>query len=467
MTRLQPRGSCPSEEGPGERVLLHSLLTHSLTCSTRCLSFHFPPSTSSLCHCFTGSMAATHSNSPPPPRPLYGWMVLVLLSWLAVQAFLSWNATLGVPPLPARGVPESDPGQTLTSVAVTGVTGVTAARVSISDDSRSHRLLPKQNTHTLISGADVSLLHPHSAPTVPVPTLPKRAAVFVPYTGKALPPWFGTFLFYAQFGSSVVDWYIFVTNEALSDLTTPSNVHVIYMSLSELSSRLLGIDPEYSISNAEDKQRWVQKFAACVQQYPYLIVEFKPCLGFVFQDFLTAGTYSHWGYADVDVLFGRSSNFLTPLVLNTFDIYTSSFGDTPRMYLRGQFAVFRVNEKTLNLWRKCTYFEKLTTRIADALRRRPEGGTRGWRFESAEGCISRAAFIGLTNLTTFIASSQISDAFRAPLRDKEAFFVGKTLMRCYEGPLSLFPSQERASVDIFGKMVHSVIQLLLISTFLC
>jgi hypothetical protein len=291
--------------------------------------------------------------------------------------------------------------------------------------------------------------------------------VFVPYTGKALPPWFGTFLFYTQFGSTVVDWYIFVTNEALSDLTTPSNVHVIYMSLSELSSRLLGIDPEYSISNAEDKQRWVQKFAACVQQYPYLIVEFKPCLGFVFQDFLTAGTYSHWGYADVDVLFGRSSNFLTPLVLNTFDIYTSSFGDTPRMYLRGQFAVFRVNEKTLNLWRKCTYFEKLTTRIADALRRRPEGGARGWRFESAEGCISRAAFIGLTNLTTFIASSQISDAFRAPLRDKEAFFVGKTLMRCYEGPLSLFPSQERASVDIFGKMVHSVIQLLLISTFLC
>jgi hypothetical protein len=260
-----------------------------------------------------------------------------------------------------------------------------------------------------------------------------RVAVIVPYTGKSLPVWFNTFLFYAQFGSALVDWFIFVTNENFSGMVTPPNIHVIYIPLSQFYDRMLSVDSRYITSSNASKLNWRNNFAKCVTKYPYLIVEFKPCLGFIFQDYLTG--YSHWGSADVDILLGRSQTFLTPQILRSFDVYTSSFGDVSRMYLRGQFAVFRKTHQLLHLWRKCSYFEHLTDRIAAALTKQADGTVRGWRFESAEGCISSAAFLGQTNISTFVASSQISDVFRAPMRDKEAFFLGNTLMRCYEEPV--------------------------------
>ena len=264
---------------------------------------------------------------------------------------------------------------------------------------------------------------------------PFRVAVLVPYTGQSLPVWFSAFVFYAQFSSTLVDWFIFVTNPNFNDMSTPPNVYIIYVPLPEFHDRMLSVDSRYLEADTKEKQYWINKFAKCVEKYPYLIVEFKPCLGYIFQDYLTG--YSHWGFADVDILLGRAPSFLTPQLLQTFDIYTSSFGDVSRMYLRGQLAVFRHTNQLLNLWRKCSYFNHLTARISAALERNRDGRESGWRFESAEACISKAAFIGMTNISTYVASSQISDAFRAPLRDKEAFFLGNTLMRCYEEPMAV------------------------------
>lgn len=277
------------------------------------------------------------------------------------------------------------------------------------------------NTHLRESG---------DHPTLP-PAPPERVAILVPYTGKSMPVWFGAFLVYAQFGSELVDWYIIVTSEDLSGMSTPPNVHVLHVSLSQLCRRLLAVDARFAASSAEEQLHWVAGLSSCVEHYPYLMVEFKPCLGFVFRDLLTG--YSHWGYADIDLLLGRTPGFLTPQILRSFDIYTSSFGDVSRMYLRGQFAVFRTSEPLLQLWRRCEYFGRLTERISAALQQQQDG-RHSWRFESAEGCISRAAFVH-NNLSALVVSSQLSDAFRAPVRDKEAFFLGTTLMRCYELPL--------------------------------
>jgi hypothetical protein len=206
------------------------------------------------------------------------------------------------------------------------------------------------------------------------------------------------------------------------------------MPVTEFYSRLLSVDPRFVSSGPEEKQHWVESFSQCVEAFPYLLVEFKPCLGSIFQDF--AEGYSHWGYADLDLLPGRAG-FLTPQLLAGYDVYTSSFGDVSRLYLRGQLAVFRNTEQLRVLWRECPYFEQLTDRVATALALKAGGGGRrgGWHFESAEGCISRAVFGRRSGLSVFVASSQLSDAFRAPLRDKEAFFLGNTLLRCYQKPV--------------------------------
>lgn len=264
---------------------------------------------------------------------------------------------------------------------------------------------------------------------------PTRVAIIIPYTGQSLPVWFNTFVLYAQFSSHLIDWFIFVTNEQFSNMSTPVNVNVIYLPLSEFYERMLSVDSQFVDADVQTKHYWRVNFDKCVEKYPYLVVEFKPCLGYIFQDYLT--DYSHWGYADVDILLGRSTGFLTKQLLRSFDVYTSSFGDVSRMYLRGQFAVFQKSYQLLHLWRKCSYFEHLTDRIALALKTGNDGRVHGWRFESAEGCISHAAFTGQTNISTYVASTQISDAFRAPLHNKEAFFLGNTLMRCYEKPIEV------------------------------
>ena len=252
----------------------------------------------------------------------------------------------------------------------------------------------------------------------------ERVIIIVPFIGNSLPVWFNTFLFYVQFGSELIDWYIFITDEDLALMKTPENVFLEFLSSDELYDRLLTVDSRYLIASDDDKQEWRSKLSNCIDQFPHIIVEFKPCLGYMFQDYIRG--YSHWGYADVDVLLGRTSSFLTSEILRTFDIYTSSFGDVPRLYLRGQFSVFHNVDKLIHLWKKCHYFAHFLDRVTRCQQERK------WIFQSAEGCISHIALVGQTNISTFIASSQVSDAFRAPVRDKEAFFLGNTLMRCYE-----------------------------------
>lgn len=135
-------------------------------------------------------------------------------------------------------------------------------------------------------------------------------------------------------------------------------------------------------------------------------------------------------------MIGRSSIFLTKNILNTYDIYTLSFGDSNRMYLRGQLTIFRNEHFINNLWRKCTYFTTILKRMEIFYQSdfKKNSKTKGWNFQSAEGCISKIA-TEQKNLTIYVASNQITDAFHAPLPEKESFFLGTSLIRCYISPI--------------------------------
>lgn len=113
---------------------------------------------------------------------------------------------------------------------------------------------------------------------------------------------------------------------------------------------------------------------------PYILVEYKPAFGHIFADYLKG--YSHWGYSDLDVVFGDLNRWITDDEWNDYDIVTYGFGDQDKLYLRGQFTFHRNDAAYINqLWRGCKYLSEMDVRYAhpDKL-----------KFESAEGCYSQA-----------------------------------------------------------------------------
>jgi hypothetical protein len=160
------------------------------------------------------------------------------------------------------------------------------------------------------------------------------------------------------------------------------------------------------------------------------------------QDYITE--YTHWGYSDIDILMGRPSPFITEEMLSTYDVYTISFGDNERYYMRGQLTIMKNSEKTNNLWKKCHDLAHIGERLRHFythvnISRRMDG----WRFESAEGCISHvvAHERGIKALST---TNLLSDAFKADHVEKESMLIGGTVLRCYESPLvehNIFPDE--------------------------
>jgi len=114
---------------------------------------------------------------------------------------------------------------------------------------------------------------------------------------------------------------------------------------------------------------------------PYLLVEFKPALGHIFDDFISG--YSHWGYSDLDIAFGDLPRWVTAEELEYYDIVTYGYGDQHRVYLRGQFTFHKNNLKIKNLWRKCDHLVKMDTRLQSII-----SGQEKFQFQSAEGCYS-------------------------------------------------------------------------------
>ncbi|CAM9638855.1 unnamed protein product, partial [Phaeothamnion confervicola] len=213
--------------------------------------------------------------------------------------------------------------------------------------------------------------------------------MLVPFVGPSLPAYFDTFAALAATNVGLVDWIIFCTPE-LAARSMPPNFITVPLSHAEMALMLSGIVddpmaegalPPSGVSNTRKAvARWMEKL---LSKEPYFMVEFKPALGWLFRDQLAH--YSHWGYGDLDILFGDlGAGWFEREELDSFDLFTYSFGDQNRAYLRGQLTVHRNEHHINNVWRKCPHLTSYDKRV--------EAWGKGERFswQSAEGCYSRA-----------------------------------------------------------------------------
>lgn len=254
---------------------------------------------------------------------------------------------------------------------------------------------------------------------------PHRIAIVIPFvtaqSAETFPSYLPTFCLGAGLARDVADFLIFhndgdgeAFDASLRDLC-PSNVVFISLgSTLQFAEVLLKVvlDFKQQQQQQQEKQKeevtveepsselprlafdnheqLVQVVARHMQVHPYSLVEYKPAYGYIFQEYLKE--YSHWGYSDVDMLFGDLGRWVEDDEFANYDIVTYGYGDQSRAYLRGQFTFHRNHPRINLLWRDCDYLSNLDTRLADAFR-----GKAQYKFESAEGCYS-AAVLNRTDL---------------------------------------------------------------------
>lgn len=225
-----------------------------------------------------------------------------------------------------------------------------------------------------------------------------RLAIIIPFIGQgptAIPPYLELFCTCAAGSANLVD-FLLIHDGVLDGFhqpqqsACPDNVRFISLgSIQGFSSALARVtdripDQNFPEDIGGSRDELAKILAKFIRKYPYVMVEFKPALGHIFEEYLRG--YTHWGYSDLDILFGDLGRWITPDELDEFDIVTYGFGDQERLYLRGQFTFHKNDPEKINqLWRRCEYLSKMDERFADVL-----SGKSQIRFESAEGCYSAA-----------------------------------------------------------------------------
>lgn len=150
----------------------------------------------------------------------------------------------------------------------------------------------------------------------------KNKIVFiVPYFG-ALPPYFKEWMYSAGYlANQNIDFLLITNNELECDV--PSNIQLFPMSFEEFKRR---VQSKFDFQIALDT--------------PYKICDFKPALGYIFQDEITQ--YQFWGNCDIDQVWGDVRKFITDDILNQYD----------RIQFLGHFILYRNVEKINTLFMK-------------------------------------------------------------------------------------------------------------------
>ena len=122
-----------------------------------------------------------------------------------------------------------------------------------------------------------------------------RVRFIMPYFGK-LPHGFPYWLACCQ-NNPAFNWLIITDDRHY--YSYPKNVDVMHMTLPELKERIekqVGIEVEL--------------------EKPYKLCDFRPLYGLLFEDELKE--YTHWGYGDIDLIFGNLSHFVTDDILEKY-----------------------------------------------------------------------------------------------------------------------------------------------------
>ena len=161
-------------------------------------------------------------------------------------------------------------------------------------------------------------LHAH-APSCPQRHPDFRVAMLIPLLGPA-PPYLPYFVSSAARAAPLIDFLVFHERLHLpwEQRQLPANVKFVDLGgggLAELVGLKLGERLGLPLRNATTLLRSLRLL---FDKWPRLIAEYKPTFGTVFEDFL--GDYSHWGYADLDMVIGNLPLFIERAELESEDV---------------------------------------------------------------------------------------------------------------------------------------------------
>lgn len=162
-----------------------------------------------------------------------------------------------------------------------------------------------------------------------------RIAIVIFYAGR-LPDYFRYFSDSLARNQDInLDVYLF--NDQLTQADTSGHLKTIPLTLEQFN------------------QLASEKLAIPIRvNWGYKLAEFRPAFGVIFEDYLQ--DYDFWGYCDLDIIFGKISNFITEELLATYDVITAS-----EIQLVGHFVLFRNTAIVTNLFRQTEDYIKAFT----------------------------------------------------------------------------------------------------------
>lgn len=147
-----------------------------------------------------------------------------------------------------------------------------------------------------------------------------KIKLICPYFGDQLPWYIDTLLLSFKHNSHVE---LLIPTDCQVPTTHPKNVTFIEMTLSELSALVLDkLKLQISINNGGK------------------VCDFKPFFGKLFEDHLIG--YDWWGFIDADIILGNFSKFITPDMLESYDVISSR-----KNCIGGHFTLIR-NKEVIN-----------------------------------------------------------------------------------------------------------------------
>ena len=129
--------------------------------------------------------------------------------------------------------------------------------------------------------------------------LPKTG-IIIPWFGP-WPEWIGYFLAGCRMNPEIT-WII--PTDQPAPLNVPVNVLMVPFNIAgviSVAEKKLGIKPAIP--------------------HPYKICDLKPAFGCLFEEFIEG--YDYWGYGDLDLIYGKFSNYFTKCVFTNYDVISN------------------------------------------------------------------------------------------------------------------------------------------------
>ena len=129
-----------------------------------------------------------------------------------------------------------------------------------------------------------------------------------------------------------------------------TKVRFRHMSLNELAERMWKIGELRNFFQLSFEDFTLRVKECYASDNPAKGNDLKPIYGALFQQELAG--FSHWGWTDLDMIWGNLSGFLDPL-LPVYDVISAPDGQRPALYLSGQLTIFRNQDTWRNLLSGC------------------------------------------------------------------------------------------------------------------